>query len=170
MSQCVEFKFFEINTVKLNVRTNRRKKRNGMLSEGFKSFERLHKLGQGVEIHIQRARAQVVASQGVGSPKVVVQGMVMINELTPIGIIILAESTFAMDQPVTLNIPDLQNFFVKGKVTASQEVAMSHGILRKYPYKFRVQIRFEFGDEAEREAVRAYCEALQKQYTHRSAA
>jgi hypothetical protein len=159
---------FLTDAVNTYVRTNRRKR--GSLTDGTKSFERVHKIGQGVELHIQRAAAQIVPNQGVGTPKVVVHAMVMINEISPVGITLFSQKSFGNGQPVTLNIPDLQNFFVKGKISACQEVPMSPGILRNEPFKFRVQIRFDFGDEAERQAVKEYCLALQQQYLHRPCA
>jgi hypothetical protein len=152
------------------MRSGSRRKKRGVLGDNAKSFERLHKVGQGIELHIQRAAAQIVTSQGVGTPKIVVQAIVMINELSPVGITVFAQSPFGGGQSVTLNIPDLQNFFVKGRVTVSQEVPMSQGILRRLPYKYRVQIRFEFSNEAEREAVKAYCYSLQQQYLVKHAA
>ncbi|MDR3607553.1 MAG: hypothetical protein P4M08_09245 [Oligoflexia bacterium] len=147
-----------------------KRKKKGLFNEPLKSFERLHKIGQGISLHIQRVQAQLIASQGVGAAKLMVQAMVMLNELSPVGITLFSEAQFGVDQSVTLNIPDLQNFFVKGKVTACKEVYVNPGILQKISYKYRVQIRFEFGSEVERQAVKAYCESLQKQYLDREAA
>ena len=90
--------------------------------------------------------------------------MVMLYEFQPTGIVLFSQSPFGIQQQITLNIPNLRNFFAKGRVTACKEIPLSSGILPKSAYKYRLRIQFEFANEAERKAVEEYCAYLKREY------
>jgi hypothetical protein len=115
-------------------------------------------------LHIQRVQAQLIVTQGVGTGKAVYPAMVMLYELNATGIVLFSQNTFSMQQQITLNIPNLRNFFVKGRVIGCKEIALSAAILPRSAYRYRLRIQFEFGNEAERKAVEEYCDYLRREY------
>lgn len=115
-------------------------------------------------VHLKKTPAELILDEGVGRPKTIFQAMVVLNELTPDGIHLFSESPFGGHQELTLNIPSLRNFFIKGKVVACTEIQVNPGIMSARSFNYRVQLSFIFNSEAEREAVREYCNYLKASF------
>jgi hypothetical protein len=111
-------------------------------------------------LHLKKTPAELILDEGVGRPKTIFHAMVVLNELTPDGIHLFADSPFGGHQELTLNIPSLRNFFIKGRVVACTEIPVNPGIMSARSFNFRVHLTFIFNSEAEREAVREYCNYL----------
>jgi hypothetical protein len=110
--------------------------------------------------HLKRTPAELILDEGVGRPKTIFHAMVVLNELTPVGIHLFSESPFAGHQELTLNIPSLRNFFIKGKVISCNETPVNPGIMSARSFHYRIELSFSFQTEAERDAVREYCSYL----------
>jgi hypothetical protein len=110
--------------------------------------------------HLKKTPAELILDEGVGRPKTIFQAMVVLNELTPDGIHLFAEAPFPGLQELTLNIPSLRNFFIKGKVISCVEIPVNPGIMSARSFNHRVELAFIFKSDAEREAVREYCNYL----------
>lgn len=110
--------------------------------------------------HLKKTPAELILDEGVGRPKSIFHAMVVLNELTPEGIHLFTESTFTGNQELTLNIPSLRNFFIKGKVISCSEIPVNPGIMSARNFHYRVELSFIFQSDSEREAVREYCNYL----------
>lgn len=114
--------------------------------------------------HLKKTPAELILDEGVGRPKTIFHAMVVLNELTPEGIHLFAESPFQGLQELTLNIPSLRNFFIKGKVVSCNETPVNPGILTARTFHYRIELSFIFQSESERQAVREYCNYLKAAY------
>lgn len=110
--------------------------------------------------HLKKTPAELIFDEGVGRPKTIFHAMVVLNELTPDGIHLFSESNFQGNQELTLNIPSLRNFFIKGKVISCNETPVNPGIMAVRTFHYRIELAFIFQSDAEREAVREYCNYL----------
>jgi hypothetical protein len=115
-------------------------------------------------LHLRRTPAELIFDQGVGRPKTIFHAMVVLNELSPTGIHLFSEAPFESYQELTLNIPSLRNFFIKGRVACCGEIPINPGIVSARTYPYRVELEFIFQSDAEREAVREYCNYLKAAY------
>ncbi len=110
--------------------------------------------------HLKKASAELILDEGVGRPKTIFQAMLVLNELTPDGIHLFSEAPFGSQQELTLNIPSLRNFFIKGRVVFCSETPVNPGIMSARAFQYRLELAFIFQSESEREAVREYCNYL----------
>ena len=114
--------------------------------------------------HVRKVQAQLIVDPGVGRPKQIFDASVILNEIMPDRVMLFAEVAFPCNLRVTLNIPQVRNFFVKGKVTACKELNLNPGVLSAKVYRYRVELAYEFRSEEERKAVREYCAYLATEF------
>jgi hypothetical protein len=110
--------------------------------------------------HLKKTPVELIFDEGVGRPKTIFHAMVVLNELSPTGILLFSEAPFLGQQELTINIPSLRNFFIKGRVVSCAEIPMNPGILTARTLQYRVELAFIFQSDAERDAVREYCAYL----------
>jgi hypothetical protein len=114
--------------------------------------------------HLTRVTAQLIYDEGIGKPKTATPAAVVLNEVTPTGILLFSKAKFAREQQLTLNIPGIRNFYIKGKVVACKEMPLSAGLVFAQSFGYRIELKWIFRSEAERAAVQEYCRYLGTNY------
>jgi hypothetical protein len=108
--------------------------------------------------HLKRVRAEIAVLEGIARPTLVAPCRILLNDMTPSGILAFAQQQFVPGQKVAITLDAPRRFFVRGYVVACNRISMDTHVITGEPYEFRLAIRFYFESIAERDAVRAYCE------------
>lgn len=118
---------------------------------------------------LTRVAAQLILDEGIGRPKHVIPASLLINEVTPVGARLFSRTKLTRGQQITLNIPHIHNFYIKGKVTICKELQLNPGLLAAQVFPYRIELQWIYRSQAEREAVRKYCNFLATEYLDESA-
>lgn len=118
---------------------------------------------------MSRVSAQLILDDGIGRSKIVYPAAILLNEMNPLGTMLFSKQKFPRDQYLTLNIPNIHNFYIQGRVVVCKELTLNAGLLTAQSLPYRVELEWIFRSDAERAAVKTYCEFLAQQYLSRAA-
>jgi hypothetical protein len=111
---------------------------------------------------MKRVHAQLVASQGWGTPATIVPARLVLSDMGPLSATLFASVPLELEQQVTLTLNLPQPFLLRGRVTYCRIFEVSSRIHCKQTFPYRIQVEFDFLNDGEMLAVREYLEGLQR--------
>jgi hypothetical protein len=116
--------------------------------------------------HIKRTQAEITVLEGFAAPKKVVQACVVLNDLTPSGLLLFSSEPFYPGQRINLTLESPKLFYARGHITACKHMSLHQHVVGEHTYPYRVAIRFEFGSHEEELSVRRYCQEIYTRYLY----
>lgn len=116
--------------------------------------------------HLRRTTAQIKFAGQLGSktkPEVIMARLIL-NDFTPKGICLFCTKAVAPGREVSITIDEPKQFFAKGRIVSSQEVASSSRVITKKKFSHRVKVEFVFDSDEQAKQVEEYCNDLFKEY------
>lgn len=106
------------------------------------------------ELHIRRATAEIRLADRMGTGATTHSASLLLNELTPKGVMLFSDEAFAPGQRINLTLTDPKLFFVRGRIVGCQTITHDSKVIRVKPIAYRIMVAFEFQNFYEREQVR----------------
>jgi len=127
----------------------------------------------GLKLTLRRVTAEIKLlksnrlSSGLqsGDQEEIILGKVILNDFKSRGISIYTSEAIVVGQEVSITIEEPTQFFCKGQVIWSQ--LEDARVISENPLKYRMGIEFHFESESEENAVRDYCEQLNREHLFR---
>ncbi len=116
--------------------------------------------------HLKRTKAEIAILEGLAAPKAVVQASLILNDLTPFGLMLFSEQPLYVGQRIGLTIDAPKLFYARGTVTACKNMDLHRHIFGEAYYAYRVAIKFEFHSAEEERAVARYCQELYRRHLY----
>ncbi len=117
-------------------------------------------------LHIKRVTAEIRTVTIPGQVPTVSPARIVLNDISPFGVGLFAEVAFAQGQEIAITFEHPKRFYVKGRVLWCEESNRGGKILSAEKFSYRIGIQFTFQSKADQDAVRAFCEELQKEHVH----
>ena len=95
-----------------------------------------------------------------GSPKTAGEARMLLNDISVGGVGFRCDCQFEAGQEVAIHLTAPDSIYLKGTIAWCRPVERRLAVISSQPYKFEVGVVFKFADDAEREAVKKYCDAL----------
>jgi hypothetical protein len=116
--------------------------------------------------HVKRTQAELTLLEGLATRKSVIQASIILNDLTPFGLMLFSEHPLYIGQRVGLTIEAPKLFYARGTVTACKNMELHRHIYGETYYAYRVAIKFEFHSTEEERAVARYCQELYRRHLY----
>jgi hypothetical protein len=127
-------------------------------SYGYRSRQRSPKNDRsriGRKLRIPLVHASIKISQSPDGPQVI-EGALSLIDFTPEGMTLFIEAPLAVGEEVSITLEQPKQFYARGKVAACGNYLRNSKVLCESRRSYRVNIRFEFDSDAEREEVKRY--------------
>jgi hypothetical protein len=115
-------------------------------------------------LHIKRVTAELRAASIPGQAPKVATARIILNDISPFGVGLFTEIPFSQGQDIALTFEHPKRFYVRGKIAWCEEVRTSGRIIQTEEFKYRIAIQFSFQSKEDQDAVRVFCEELQREH------
>ena len=111
--------------------------------------------------HVKRVGADI---RLVGSDDVViVEGRLLLNDLSPKGFSIFSTELIPNGQEVAITLEEPRGLYLRGRVVSGHDHNATSHILTSTPFQFRLQIRLTFDSPEDEQRMRDFCLKLARE-------